>query len=113
MQCMVRMARMISLFGLLVLVCSCAVGTQGPQSGPDGPGAALHDLMGAEHRPMQVQDRGAAGLFFVLYDCPICNEYAPEINRIVADYRDRGLTAYVVAVDPDVSIEELKNHAKE
>src|SRR5438309_2091785 len=111
MLCMVRMLRMMTLFGLLVFACSCAMETHGPLGSSDA--ITLKDLGGAEHRPMQVGQKGPAVLFFVLHDCPICNEYAPEINRIVADYRNKGVSAYLVHVDKDVSIDELKKHAKE
>ena len=112
---MVRVVRMTTLLALALLACSCATDTVAVRADPAGADSAaiLQDLSGQSHRPMLVGDKGAAVLFFVLSDCPICNEYAPEINRIVSDYQKRAVAAYVVHVDRDVSIEELRKHANE
>src|SRR5207244_12656591 len=41
-------------------------------------------------------------LFFVLHDCPICSRYVPEMNRIVQDYRSRGVGFVAVCPDGDL-----------
>lgn len=41
----------------------------------------------------------ATVLFFVMPDCPISQQYAPELARIERDYRRRGVAEYLVQVD--------------
>ena len=38
-------------------------------------------------------------LLFVATDCPISNRYAPEIARICADYRPKGVRCFLVYPD--------------
>ncbi|MGI8481528.1 MAG: redoxin family protein [Chthoniobacterales bacterium] len=52
-------------------------------------------------------------LFFVLHDCPICNQYVPEMNRIVQDYRSRGFAFIAVYPESDFSKEDAQKHARE
>jgi len=52
-------------------------------------------------------------LLFLLPDCPVSNAYAPEIKRICTEYDAKGVAAFVVHADPDVSAEEAKKHAQE
>jgi len=59
------------------------------------------------------QDMKAAVLFFVTNDCPITNNYIPEINRIVANYEARKIAFYAVYTDPTVSIPAIRKHARE
>jgi len=55
----------------------------------------------------------ATVLFFVIHDCPICNRYAPEINRITEDYKSRRVACYVVYVESDFPAAQAAEHAKE
>ena len=55
----------------------------------------------------------AAVLFFVTNDCPITNNYIPEINRIVASYEPRKIAFYAVYTDPTLSITDIRRHARE
>ena len=72
----------------------------------------LLDLVGVEHRPLQV--KGAAHvLLFVTVDCPISNNYAPEIRRLVADYGSKGVRFFLVHVDPDVDVTQALAHAED
>jgi hypothetical protein len=58
-------------------------------------------------------DTRAAVLFFITNDCPITNNYIPEINRIVADYQARKIAFYAVYTDPTVSVPAIRRHARE
>ena len=51
--------------------------------------------------------------FFVLKDCPIANQYAPEMKRIIAEYEKKGVTFGMVFEDQDLSLEEATRHARE
>jgi hypothetical protein len=45
-------------------------------------------------------------------DCPIANQYAPEIQRIVKLYGSRGVRFQLVYEDQDVSQKDLQRHTK-
>jgi hypothetical protein len=51
--------------------------------------------------------------FFITTDCPIANSFAPEINRIVNDYRSRGVAFEIVYTDLTQSAEVVRRHASE
>ena len=43
-------------------------------------------------------------LIFVLPDCPICNSYIPEINRLQEEFAHRGVTdAFWFTIDPEMT----------
>jgi hypothetical protein len=52
-------------------------------------------------------------LFFITTDCPIANSYAPEINALVAEYAGRPVRFYAVQVDPELTAEQARRHARE
>ena len=52
-------------------------------------------------------------LFFVTNDCPIANQFAPEINRICNEYKSQGVGCYLVYVDPGLTAAEVKAHVDE
>jgi hypothetical protein len=77
-------------------------------------GIELKDTTGATHRPLEVKDAAGAVLIFIATDCPISNSYAPEINRICAEYGGEGpgkFRFYLVHVDPDLAPEAAARHA--
>jgi hypothetical protein len=80
---------------------------------PPAPGLSLRDVAGVEHRPFADPAVKAVALFFVLSDCPIANGYAPEINRLCAEYGPRGVRFFVVHVDEDLSSRAAAEHARE
>ncbi|MBM4014317.1 MAG: redoxin domain-containing protein [Planctomycetes bacterium] len=83
--------------------------------GPESPGSGPA-VMGADGQrcwPLDTRDRIGNVVIFTTVDCPIANAYAPEINRIVSDYRDKPLKLYLVHVDPDVTAERAQAHARE
>jgi hypothetical protein len=55
----------------------------------------------------------AVVLFFITTDCPIANSFAPEINRIVNDYRSRGVAFEMVYTDLTQPAEVVRRHASE
>ncbi len=88
-----------------------AAGAGGPESPGSGP--ALLGADGQRCWPLDTRDRIGNVVIFTTVDCPIANAYAPEINQIVSDYRERPLRLYLVHVDPDVTAERAQAHAKE
>jgi hypothetical protein len=71
------------------------------------------DLDGALHRPLQAGTNKATVLVFILSDCPVANSYAPEINRLVADYTPRRVQFFLVHVDPALGVAEARQHTRE
>jgi len=52
-------------------------------------------------------------MFFVLSDCPIANGYAPEIGRIVTQYKLKGVEFSLVYEDLKLTAQAAKTHAKD
>lgn len=50
---------------------------------------------------------------FVLPDCPISNQYAPEINRIIKEFKPKGVDFSLVHVEPNSTGTAALNHAKQ
>lgn len=72
---------------------------------------AIPDLDGA---PVDVIPRSpihAAVLVFAGVDCPISNRYAPELQRLHADYGARGVAFYLVYPDPAIDAAIARRHA--
>ncbi len=74
---------------------------------------ALTDTDGQRHNRTEVQNGRAAIFFFVAVECPISNRYAPEINRIVAEYTTKNYHFYAVQSDPDVTANTARAHAQD
>lgn len=96
----------LSLAGALVLCASCA--TVQPAPGP-----ALPDLEGQVHEPLQPAGSRANVLIFTTTDCPIANGYAPEISALALEYGPQGMSFFLVHVDPDVTPEAARAHARD
>lgn len=110
------MRQAMNITGLAaLLLCACAL-----VHGAEDAALALKDLSGAERQPLKFEkDKDgqpalkAAVLIFITHECPIANAYAPEINRICGEYEKKGFAFYLVQVDPDLTLEAAKKHAKE
>jgi AhpC/TSA family protein len=71
------------------------------------------DLEGNELRPAEDPATKAIALVFILRDCPIANSYIPEINRLHASFRDRGIFLVLVHADADTTLDQARAHATE
>ncbi len=70
---------------------------------------AIRDIDGRELNPLH--PRGAAEiLFFVASDCPISNFYAPEIQRICAEYAGRQVSCALVYTDAQTDTAAIRKH---
>jgi len=54
----------------------------------------------------------ATVLFVVAVDCPIANRMAPEIARIIKDYREKGVDAWMVYPDKTLKSSAVADHLK-
>ncbi len=99
-------------FGALVLggVLLCLVGCSTPRAST---ALVLRDVEGRPHQPLTHAEEKATVLFFVLQDCPLAKTCGPEINRIVAEYKPRGVRCFLIYGEPELSAEEARKHATE
>jgi hypothetical protein len=94
-------------FGISILlfvtgVCLATAG-QAPRMG-------LNNLDGVERYPLEAGDKAGSVVIFYSHDCPVCNSYAPEVNRLCATYTN--FAFYVVQVDRDLTAAAAKEHAR-
>ena len=71
------------------------------------------DVAGDMQRPLRPGSHKATVLLFVGTDCPISNAYAPEFNRIDADYGHRDVALFAIHSDRRVTAQEARRHAGE
>jgi hypothetical protein len=89
-----------------ILLCGAMTVCRAQQSGP-----AMADLTGALRHPLDAGGRAGSVLIFYWHDCPICNSYAPEINRLCDHYTN--FNFYIVQIDPDLTVAGAKAHARQ
>jgi peroxiredoxin len=94
----------IGSLGLLL----AALASAAPVAPPD---PTVKDIDGIAHHPLAPKEKMGSVLIFYLQDCPICNSYAPEINRIAETFTN--FAFYIVQVDPDLKLEAAKQHARQ
>ena len=68
------------------------------------------DSYGSLERPSH---SGLSVLFYLTPDCPIANQYAPEIRRICDSYETRGARCFLVYADPSLKVESVRKHARD
>jgi peroxiredoxin len=73
----------------------------------------MQSIDGRTYEPLVVAPHKAAVLVFILQDCPICNGYAPQIQRLASEFESRGAVFYIVHVDPTLSTDDARRHAKD
>lgn len=62
--------------------------------------ADFQSLDGKAAHPLTFARAKATAWFFVGSECPISNSYAPELNRLDKEFRDKGVSLYLVYSDP-------------
>jgi thiol-disulfide isomerase/thioredoxin len=77
------------------------------------PQFSLTDTEGVVHTPGEWNGKRAVVLFFLSTDCPLCNNYVPELNRIAQAYGPRSVAFYAVQGDATVPQADVRRHAKE
>jgi hypothetical protein len=73
---------------------------------------SVTDVRGVTHSVPNAKSK-ATVLFFVAHDCPISNSYAPEINRICAEYSPHNVAFYMVYPEPGLAADKVRQHARE
>jgi peroxiredoxin len=77
------------------------------------PQFSLDDTAGRPHTPAEWSGKRAVVLFFLTTDCPLCNTYVPEMNRIAQAYGARGVAFYGVQGDATIADDEVRRHVKD
>ena len=108
-----KLAAGAMFLGLAVLAASAESPRQSLTSESEVRNLVFKDVNGNDHQPLAAAGQKATVLFFVMAECPIANSFAPEINRIVAAYGERGVRSYLVYVEDDLSAEAARKHARE
>lgn len=104
------MRRLICATVMLTLM-SVAVGASSPATEPAS--IRLTGIDGRSYEPLAVSGHRAAVLVFVLQDCPICNGYAPQIQRLASRFKPQGVAFYLIHVDPTLTVEAARKHASD
>lgn len=72
--------------------------------------APLTDIDGKTHDRLDASSKRANILYFITNDCPISNQYAPEINRICDQYAAQDVGCYLVYIDPTLDVDAIREH---
>jgi hypothetical protein len=100
------------IVGLTLTGLAVGAGHSGTSSGFAAP-IYVKDVAGTSVQPLADTGQKATVLFFVMHECPIANSYAPEIARIMSEYSTKGVRAYVVYVESDLTPEQARQHARD
>ncbi len=73
----------------------------------------MTDIDGQTWTPHPTVGTKANVLVFVTRDCPIANQYSPEISRLARSYADKSVSFLLVHTDPDTTPAGAREHAKE
>ena len=68
------------------------------------------DLAGLVRHPLDPAPKTGSVLVFYAQDCPACNGYAPEINRLAATHTN--FAFHIVQVDPELTPAAARAHAR-
>src|SRR5262245_32831091 len=52
-------------------------------------------------------------LYFLMSDCPIANQYAPEVQRICTAYGSKGVRCFLVYVDRTMKTPDIRKHMRD
>jgi hypothetical protein len=78
------------------------------------PENVLQDIDGVTYGSLERPAKGTRSvLFFLTPDCPIANQYAPEIRRICDKYGSNGTNCFLVYADPSLSKDAIRKHARD
>lgn len=78
-------------------ICVCALFFLVSSAIANPPASPFLDPQGVEHDPFHARQTHV--LIFVRTDCPITNRYAPELNRIAIEFKDKRVDFWLVYSD--------------
>src|SRR5262249_53535915 len=74
---------------------------------------SLLDVNGRRHSEREWGRPKAAVFLFIATECPISNRFAPEVNRIVAEYTSKEIAFIAIQSDPDLEAGAARNHSQQ
>ena len=74
---------------------------------------ALKDTNAVVHRQDEWTRAKAVVVFFTTTDCPLSNNYVPEMNRFQKAYTGRGVAFYAVQTDTTIPDAAVRKHARD
>jgi peroxiredoxin len=106
------------LAAALLVGLSGMVGARPSGHAPEQPGEAAScegvvDLEGKAQCPFSLQGVRAVVLIFVSIECPICNRYAPEIQRLENQFSKQGVKFWLVQPSMDESVDQTRRYLSE
>jgi hypothetical protein len=101
----------------LVAAAACSSAPTEPAPEPKTAAATIEpftlpDLDGNEIDPLDA-GQGASVFVFARTDCPISNRYAPEVRKIQEKFAPRGVGFWLVYLDRDQGVDEVRAHMAE
>jgi peroxiredoxin len=99
-----KMALLLSLVTVWLAGCKSE-----PTANGHSPDVAVLDIENRMVNPFEAQKK-AIVFFFVRTDCPISNRYAPEIERLAAQYATEGMVFWLVYPDASTSVKDIEQH---
>lgn len=83
------------------------------EAGAGQPAPGVVDLEGKPASPFQNPRAKAVALIFINIECPISNRYAPEIQRLQAEFGPKGVDFWLVQPDAEEKVENTHRYLKE
>ena len=77
------------------------------------PHVQVFDLSGNKVEPLSATKAKAVVLIFTRIDCPISNRYAPVLQELNRKFTQRGVSFWLVYLDPHQKVEEVRQHIKD
>jgi len=76
--------------------------------------SSLRDIDNVDHGTLEGIKPGRLSLlFFMTADCPIANQYAPELQRICSQYGPNGVDCFLVYADPSMTPAQIRKHQRD
>jgi hypothetical protein len=98
----------------LILIALLAVAAIGLSFAGGPRETVLRDIDGVAHGSLERPSSARWNvLFFLTSDCPVANQYAPEIKRICMSYGPAGVHCFLVYVDASMTEAQIRQHVKD
>ena len=81
--------------------------------GGSDPEVVLLDLDGRPVAPLEDAEAGALVFIFSSVDCPVSNRYAPEVQRLKAEFANQGARFWLVYPNPAETPDAIRQHLKD
>lgn len=73
----------------------------------------FEDIRGRPHQVLNPPENQLSVVVFITTDCPIANSYQPTLSRLAKQFREQGVSFYLVHPSKRVSKEAALSHAED